>query len=267
MLLMFSIFLFLITGAVTGLLAGLLGVGGGVIVVPSLAYIFSYMHLPKNLIMTMAASTSLAAMMFTTFVAVITQHKRKMINWTIFRAFAPAIVIGTIMGACIASALPAQALKMLFGTFILFIAIHLLLQKKPLEDMNKPLPARIIQYSAGFLIGTLSGLLGIGGGALTVPILLQFGLSTHQATGTSSACAFLLSIVGTISFIILGWHIHSATTGVMGYVDWTAALAIAITSMAFVPLGTLLGMRLSSQRLKQVFAVFMLLMGMDMLVR
>ncbi len=263
---MVAIVLFLITGSVTGLLAGLLGVGGGVVVVPSLAYIFNYMGMPHNAIMHMAASTSLAAMIFTTLMAVIAQQKRKMINWAVFRTLAPAIVIGTILGTSIASLLPSHVLKIIFGLFMFFIAVRMLLQKKQSEEMTRPLPHLYIQYGAGFAVGALSGMLGIGGGALTIPILLQFGLPAHQSAATSSACALLLSVIGTLSFMILGWY-EPPATGVASYVNWTAAILIAITSMIFVPLGTRLAGRLSGHHLKQVFAVFLLLVGLDMLLR
>jgi uncharacterized membrane protein YfcA len=265
---MIGILLYLLTGIGAGLLAGLLGVGGGVIVVPALAFIFSYLNMPKDAIMHMAASTSLAAMIFTTFAAVLAQQKRQMINWPVFRHLAAPIAIGTVAGAAISSLLSTQILGFIFGVFMIIVALRMLLQKKDEESSVPPhLPDRFILYTAGSAIGALSGLLGIGGGALTVPILLHFGYRAHESAATSSACALLLSVIGTLIFAIGGWEAHGLPAGSTGYIYWPAALVIAFMSMIFVPLGTKLARRLSSNTLKRVFGGFMLVVGLDMLLK
>lgn len=264
-----GVVLYIVTGAVTGLLAGLLGVGGGIVVVPSLAYIYRYLDMPSFAIMHMAVSTSLAAMIFTTAVAVILQHRRGNIVWSTFYRLAPGIVLGTVFGAYIASSLPTHLLKLLFGAFMVLIAARMLFKllfPKP-EEIEPAPPALIVQLITGLFIGLISGMLGIGGGAITVPVLLYFGLSPHKSAATSSICAFLLSIVGTISFIITGWSLTGLPAGSTGYVYWPAALSIALASILFVPLGAKLARKLSGDALKRIFSIFLLLVGLDMLIR
>lgn len=263
---MFEFSLYLAAGTITGLLAGLLGIGGGVIIVPSLAYIFTYIGIPEKGIMHMAESTALAAIILTTLTAVMVQQRKKAIRWDIFRSLSIGIILGTIAGAAIASSLPNHTLKILFGVFISLVAMHMLLTKKSEfadEEKNPTFTHKVI---AGFLVGGISGMLGIGGGVFIVPILLRFGLSAHNAAATSSACALLLSIVGTLSYMVAGWNVTELPFGTTGYVYWPAVLAIGFTSVIFVPFGTKIAHLLSGKALLRLFAVFLLFVGLTMLL-
>jgi hypothetical protein len=261
---MSTIIFYLLTGAGAGILAGLLGIGGGAIVVPALAWIFAQETIPTNAIMHVATSTSLAAMIFTTLVATITQQRKKAIQWHLVKQLAIGIIVGTISGVYLANYLSGHVLKLLFGVFMLVVASKLFIGKKATEKKLID-PNIYFQFLAGFFVGGLSGLLGIGGGVFMVPILLGFGLTTHQATGTSSICALLLSIIGTIGFIISGWHLHILPPGVStGYIYWPAALSVAVASILFVPLGTKLAYTISTTALKRIFAIFLFLTGCGM---
>lgn len=256
---------YILTGAFTGILAGLLGIGGGVILVPALLYLFTYNNLPTHNIMHMATSTSLAAVTLTTFTAMVAHHLNKAVDWPTFKHLAPGIIAGTILGSVIGSSLPSNILRGLFGVFIVLIAIHMILQKKPTAKTFRPAHTKWY-LTGGVSVGALSATLGVGGGIFIVPMLLRFGLSVHQAAATSSACAFLLSFIGTISFMIIGWHNTGLPSGNIGYVYWPAAAIIALVSAIFVPFGTRLAGYLSGAVLQKVFAVFLFVVGVDMIL-
>lgn len=249
-----------------GVFAGLLGIGGGIIIVPSLAYVLVHTGIPETLIMHMAESTALAAITFSTFTAVLVQHRKKAIRWDIFRSLAIGIVIGAMLGAASASLLPNDVLKILFGIFISLVAIHMFFTKKESVTDSFRHPHLWIKIIAGFLVGVFSGMLGIGGGIFVVPILLRFGLSAHTAAATSSACALLLSIVGTVSFIATGWNVAGLPSAATGYVYWPAVLGIGLASVISVPLGAKLADVLSGKALIRFFAVFLFLVGVLMLL-
>lgn len=259
--------LYLIMGSIAGILAGLFGIGGGVIVVPSLAQIFAYDGLPNSIVMHMAAGTSLASIIFTMAAAVFTHYKRKTIVWSTVWQLAPGIIIGTILGAYMASILSTYILKIIFALFVIITAIHLFFSSKQTGKTERALPSSYIQITAGLFIGLMAGLLGVGGGIVAVPILLRFGLPMHSAAATSAMCALVLSIVGTISFIVTGWHVIDLPLGSTGFVYWPAALAVAITAMIFAPLGAKLAQRLSGNVLKRCFAILLLIIGITMLIK
>lgn len=264
---MIYIALYLLIGTFAGFLAGLLGIGGGVIIVPALANIFAYIHIPPETIMHMAASTSLTTVIFSSAIAVISQHRNHTINWPLFRQLAIGITLGTVSGAISANLLPGQTLKMLFAIFMLFISIKLLLNPKTTTNKKLEL-GKISQTVIGMLIGFLSGLLGIGGGVISIPIFLRLGMTPHTAAGTSSACVLLLAIVGAISFMLTGApHDEYLPAGSTGYIYWPAVICIAAASMVFVPLGTKLARKLPGHILKKVFAGFLLLVAVEMLVK
>lgn len=249
-----------------GVLAGLLGIGGGVVIVPSLAYVFTNVGLPQAVIMHMAESTALAAITLPTLTAVIVQQRKKAIRWDIFRSLSIGIILGTMIGAASASLLSSQTLKILFGLFISAVAMHMFFSKKQEFVDSYKQPKGGTGILAGFLVGAVSGMLGIGGGIFVVPILLRFGLSAHNAAATSSACALMLSIVGTLSYIATGWNISGLPPGSSGYVYWPAVLGIGLASIIFVPLGTKLASLLSGKTLIRIFAGFLLLVGILMVL-
>lgn len=260
-----GLLLYILLGSMSGILAGLLGIGGGVIIVPGLAYIFSKLQIDHTAVMHMAAGTSLGAIIFALLVAVLTHRKRNTIEWKMVWQLLPGAVIGAILGVWLAADLPTHTLKIIFSIFLIFTAIHLFFQKTS-ATIEIIYPKRWIQILAGLFIGAASGLLGVGGGVLAIPVLLRFGLQPHNASATSAALALFLSTVGTISFIVAGWHQPGLPVGSSGFVYWPAVFAIAITSSVFVPLGLKLATRLSGDALKRVFAIFLLIIAVDMMI-
>jgi uncharacterized membrane protein YfcA len=261
-----ALFLYLLIGAITGFLSGLIGIGGGVIGVPGLVYGFGAVGIPSSVLMHLAEGTSIAAIMFNMLSAVATHHKNKKIIWEMVKQLTPGIIIGCIAGVGIASFLPSRILKIIFGLFMLIIAMQLLLARKRHESHNAP-PTLFVQRLGGILVGLLSGLMGIGGGVVAIPLLLRFGLPMHNAAATSTTCALIASIIGTISFAITGIHAAELPAGSTGFVYWPAAIAMAVVGVILVPIGAKIARRLSSTALKRVFAVLLLIVGIDMLAR
>lgn len=265
---MIGISLYIFLGIIAGLLAGLLGLGGGVLIVPGLALIFNFLGIPPEKIMHMATSTSLASIIFTTLTAAIIQHRRGNIDWYVVWHLLPGIFLGVIGGTSLANALPNSALRIFFGIFLGIIAFHLLFKrKKSTEETEKPKPSQWLQLIAGVITGLLGGILGIGGGIFVIPVLLHLGLDVRRAMATSAVCAFSLSVIGTLNFMIMSWKTPSLMPGTTGYIFWPAAIIIAFTGIFFVPMGNKLANYLSTKALERVFAVFLLLIALDMLVR
>jgi uncharacterized membrane protein YfcA len=261
-----SLLIYIVIGAVTGFLAGLIGIGGGVVGVPALVYAFTATGISQNIIMHLAEGTSIAAIMFNMVTAVFAHHKNKLILWYMVKQLAPGVIVGCIVGACVATLLSTHILKMVFGIFMLLVAIQLLLAQKPHES-ERPPPGLFIQRISGLAIGLMSGLLGIGGGVVAIPLLLRFGLPMRNAAATSITCALIASIIGTITFTLAGWHVAGTPAGTTGFVYWPAAIAIGVIGVSIVPLGAKLAKRLSNTTLKRIFAVVLLIIGVEMLVR
>lgn len=256
--------LFIATGALAGLLSGLLGIGGGVVVVPALVWIFhSLPAIPYNQVVHMAAGTSLAAMIVTATASVRAHARRGNVNWSVVKKFVPGMIIGVIIGASVAGMLGTNVLTIILGIVLILIALRIFFFSKVIS--HRSFPAFWVVFLASLFVGFKSGLLGLGGGVLTIPFLMYFGLEMRKASGSSAACTLPIAIVGTISFIIIGWHAQPIHWG-SGYVYWPAFLGIAIGGVLFVPLGALLGAHLHTKWLKRIFAVFLLAVSIHLLV-
>lgn len=252
-------------GAVAGLLAGILGIGGGIVLVPVLIFIFEAKNFPPEIITQLAVGTSLASIIFTGAASSWMHHRNRNIDWPIVWAMAPFILIGAQAGAFLAVAMDGRTLKRLFGFFEFFVAARML---KPLNPDAKthPLPAVLIYAAGGTLIGAVSSLFGIGGGTLTVPIILYLlGRPLKTAIGTSSAQGVVIAIFGTIGFIYQGGEAPQLPEGTLGYVDLKAALLIATTSLVTAPLGALLAHRLPAAILSRLFGMLLILVGLKLI--
>ncbi len=258
--------LYVTIGLLAGFLAGLLGIGGGTILVPGLLAIFSHANIPNYLQMHMATSTALTSIIFTSLIAVYHQQRSFSINWFLFRQLVPGMVVGIIMGALLALLLSTQTLKLLFSLFLFSVAFKLYFHRSPTIKKEIIVLNTFKKWSIGFFIGIISGLLGIGGGAISVPVFLRLGLSTHHAIATSSACVLLLAILGAITFTITGLHANNLPSGSLGFVYWPAVLGISIGSVLFVPLGTGLGKRIAGNILRRFFAFFLFVLGITLII-
>lgn len=258
-----TLLLYLTTGAVAGVLAGLLGVGGGLIIVPALVFIFATQGVPDAIAMHMALGTSLATIVMTSISSVRAHHKRGAVLWQVVWRLTPGIVMGTLMGAMLADMLSSGTLKRIFGIFALLVALQMGLGAKPAP--HRGLPGRSGMALAGWIIGGVSAIVGIGGGSLTVPFLTWCRVGVHNAVATSSACGLPIAMAGSLGFIITGWNETALPAYSSGYIYWPAMAGIATASVLFAPPGARLAHALPADTLKKFFAIFLALLGARML--
>lgn len=268
MTLTMSFILYLITGVVAGILAGLFGIGGGVIVVPVLAYIFFKRGMPTEQIIHLAIGTSLTAMIFTSFFSTYTHHKYKRVEWNTVKRFIPGIAIGVFTGVFLSTKLPTNILSNIFIVYLIFIATKMLFKKDEKENhlhKNQIIKeSNFVMVGGGMMIGMISGLLGVGGGTITIPFLTYYGRSIHKAIGTSAACGFFITIIGTLCFILLTANVPNLPKGSIGFIYLPAAFGIALTSSIFAPIGSKLSGKLSPKILTRCFAIFLMLIALKM---
>ena len=251
-------------GAVVGILAGLLGVGGGVVIVPMLVFVFSSRGIASDLTMHLALGTSLASIIFTSISSFMAHHRRDAVRWDIVRRIVFGIMTGTFLGSCLASALSTGVLKAFFVAFLYFVSIQLLTDRKP--DASRELPGRCGMFIAGNTIGFISSLVGIGGGSLSVPFMLWCNVAVHRAIGTSAAIGLPIAAAGAAGYIFNGWGTPGLPQYSAGYVYLPALFGIAAISILTAPLGAALAHRLPIGMLKKVFGVLLILVGTRMLI-
>ena len=255
---------YLLTGALAGVIAGLLGVGGGLVIVPALLYLFILQKLPAEILMHMAVATSLATIVFTSISSTLAHHRRGAVLWQQVRLFIPGIVVGGLLGAAIADHLASESLRITFGVVEILVAVQIGFDIKP--SAHRELPGSSGMFFAGGGIGALSTLLGIGGGTLTVPFLLWCNVNIRNAIATSSASGLPIAVVGAIAMVIAGWDAENLPAGSTGYVYWPAATVIIIASVLCAPLGARLTHTLPIKALKRIFAIVLACVGTRMLI-
>jgi len=261
---MTEVILYLLTGAAAGLSAGLLGIGGGLIIVPILFFIFSSQHLAAEHVMHMALATSLATIIVTSVSSTRAHHKHGAVLWPIVFNLSPGILIGAWLGATFASALASDILTPAFGVFELLVAINMLVNYRPARHTTSISTTKSI--TAGIVIGSVSSVVGIGGATLTVPFLLWHNISIRNAVASSAACGFPIAIAGTTAYVISGWNSEGLPAYTLGYVNLPAFATIIITSMITAPAGAALAHKLPERTLRLFFALFLLALSFKMLL-
>lgn len=260
-----SLFLLYITlGAVAGVLAGLLGIGGGLVIVPMLTFTFAAQGFPESHILHMALGTSLASILFTSLSSVRAHHKRGAVLWPVVLRITPGILIGTFVGSWIASMLTSGFLKGFFGCFLYYVAIQMILGIKP--KPTRELPGAMGIFGVGNTIGIFSSLVGIGGGTLSVPFLVWCNTVMHQAIGTSSAIGFPIAVAGTLGYIVNGLGIAGLPNYTLGFIHLFSLAGIVTASVFTAPFGAKLAHSLPVDRLKKIFAILLFLVGTRMIL-
>lgn len=259
-----TLLLYLALGAFAGLMAGLLGVGGGLIIVPVLAGIFQHQQMSAAVIMHLAIGTSLATIVVTSVSSVRAHHQRGAVLWPVVWRLTPGIVIGAWLGAAVADALPSAVLSKIFAVFVLVVAAQMAFGAKPAP--HRELPGAPGMLATGGVIGAVSAVVGIGGGSLTVPFLTWCNTAMRQAVATSAACGLPIALAGAIGFIVTGLNAAELPAWSLGYVYGPALVGVAFASMLSAPLGAKLAHTLPAEVLKKVFAVFLMLIGVKMLL-
>lgn len=261
---MIFIALYLATGLFAGFLAGLLGVGGGLVIVPVLALIFAAQHFPDGQIMHLALGTSLASIMFTSVSSLRAHHDHGAVEWRVVRGIAPGIVIGTLAGAALAAQLSTHFLKVFFVVFLYYVATQMIMNIKP--KPSRELPGNVGMFAAGGVIGAVSSLVGIGGGTLSVPFMTWCNIKLHQSIGTSAAIGFPIALAGAVGYIVNGWMVAGLPVYSLGFVYLPALAGLVVASVLTAPFGARLAHRLPVARLKKFFALLLYVLGTRMLV-
>lgn len=250
---------YLAIGACAGVLSGLLGVGGGVVIVPALAIIFEQLDVPAAIVLHMAIGTSLATIVVTSLSSIYAHHRRGAIQWRIAWQLVPTLAIGSLGGAALAGYIHSDSLRVLLGIFIFAVAVQIGFGYKPAP--HRPLPGRAGMALAGGGIGLLSAIFGIGGGIMTVPLLVWRNVPIRLATATSVVCGLIIALAGAAGFMIggvqagaLNAHLSRWSTG---FVYWPAFAGIVVASVPTAPLGAWLAHVLATRWLEIVFAVIL----------
>jgi uncharacterized membrane protein YfcA len=256
---------FLFTGLLSGLLAGLFGVGGGVIVVPALILLFGHLGLGGDWIPHLAVGSSLAAIVGTGAASTLAHHRRGGVRWDLVLALAPGIVLGAGAGALMAGALPELWLKRLFAAFLVFVGLRILTRSG--AQGHRPLPGRLGLAAVGGGIGALSALVGIGGGILSVPFLSGHDLGMRQAVGTSAACGLPIALAGALGYVLVGWGREGLPPLSTGFVYWPAVGLILAASIPSAPWGARLAHSLPIMLLRHALGVLLLMMALYLAIR
>ncbi|MHC1741832.1 MAG: sulfite exporter TauE/SafE family protein [Syntrophobacteraceae bacterium] len=255
--------MYLAVGVVAGILAGLLGIGGGLVIVPMLVFCFTLQGVSHESIMHLALGTSMASIIFTAVSSFLAHHRRGAVHWDIVKRVTVGILTGTFLGACIAARMSTDYLKGFFVVFLYYVASQMLTNKKP--KPSRGLPGLPGMFGAGNVIGVVSSLVGIGGGTLSVPFMVWCNIPVHHAIGTSAAIGFPIAIAGTVGYVVNGLNVSGLPELSVGYVYLPALIGIVAASVLTAPLGVRLAHSLPVDRLKRVFAVLLLVVGTRML--
>ncbi|MEQ9010797.1 sulfite exporter TauE/SafE family protein [Algiphilus sp.] len=255
---------FIATGILSGLLAGLFGVGGGLTTVPILALILSAQGFPEAHVMQVAIGTSLAVIALTALSSARAHHGHRAVAWKTVGALVPGLALGALLGAWTAHGLSTVVLARIVGVGALAVALKMLLQADP--RVRYQAPGRGLLTAAGTGIGWASALIGIGGGSLTVPFLRLCGYEMRQAVGTSAAAGIPIAWAGAAGFIWTGWQVQGLPAGQLGYISLPGFAAVAAASVLMAPVGARLAHRLPQIWLQRAFAALLIVIGCTMLL-
>jgi uncharacterized membrane protein YfcA len=257
--------IYLLLGAIVGFFAGLLGIGGGLIMVPVLTFIFGTQHFPPDRILHIALGTTMAAIIFTSVSSLRIHHAHGAVNWQIVKYITPGIIIGTLGGATLVSALPSRVLSIIFVVFIYYAATQMLL--KTIPKPSRTLPGRLGMFGAGSVIGAISSFVAIGGGLLTVPFLSICNVRLQHAIGTAAAVGFPIAVAGAIGYIANGMaQPQPLPEYSLGYVYLPALGWIVLASTLTAPLGAKTTHIVQTATLKKIFVGLLYLLGTKMLI-
>jgi uncharacterized membrane protein YfcA len=256
----------LVLGLCTGFLAGLLGIGGGMIMVPFLTYIMTSRGAAPDLAVKMAIATSMSTIIFTSISSVRAHHKRGAVRWDIVKGLAPGIMLGAVLASLgVFALLKGSLLAIFFALFVSFSATQMFLDKKPAA--SRQMPGLGGQLAGGGVIGFLSGLVGAGGGFVSVPFMTWCNVAIHNAVATSAALGFPIAVFNTFGYVVAGQSLQGLPSGSWGYVWLPALVVIASASVFMAPLGAKAAHALPVKQLKRVFASVLYLLAAYMLYK
>lgn len=256
--------LLIITAIIAGFLAGLLGIGGGIIIVPSLFAIFTYLDYADNKLMHVAVATALATTVFTTMSSVYSHYKHGAIDVKFFKMFAPAIICGVIVGTLIIDYISSDGLLALFGIMLSVFAILMFSDTSKLADRIGVIPI-IVHWVIGCVIGVISTLLGIGGATLNVPYMVLNKLCIRNAVATASVFGMCVAVTGTIGFLYSGWGVETGIENTIGYIHYISFLIMIPITVLIAPYGAKTAHKIDVSLLRKLFAIVMMIVSLKML--
>lgn len=258
-----SIIVYLITGSLAGIMAGILGLGGGLVVVPGLFYVFTKESVvASSMAMHMATGTSLAIMIFTSLSAVRFHHKKSDIRWLLFRKLWAGLIAGALLGVIAAFFIPSEWLQSIFSFYLLFIAWKLFVNRN--QKKKKSFDHYVWDKIISLLVGFFSSLLGIGGGSMMIPYLIQKGVPIQKTASIAALSSLTVALAGTLGVMLGGYGKEGLPAFSLGYVYWPAVFWVVIPAFFFTPLGVRLTYSLPSNQLKLVFIGFLIIMAIAM---
>lgn len=255
-------------GCLAGFLAGLLGIGGGTVLVPGFFYIFTALGYDSPYIMHVAVATGLSVIIATGSSATFAHYKRGSVDKSAFMILAPALVIGVMIGTAVSKGIESHHLQVFFAVSLFLMGARMLRGAKP-SEVDREFKASPVMFGLGGLIGTISSLMGIGGAALNVPLMVSNGVVMQRAVGTASALGLAVAIPGTIGYMIVGSGVEPAMRDVLppfslGFVNMLGWIAVIPFTVICAPFGVALAHRLNAKNLRKLFAVFMMGLALNM---
>lgn len=258
------IVLLLIIGAIAGVIAGLLGVGGGIILVPAFYYMFSALGYDSENLMQICVATSLATIIFTSIRSVLSHHKKGAVDWGILKAWAPGIAIGAIVGVLIAREMRSVSLMIIFGILGALVGLYLAFGRQNWR-LGDAMPSGIGRIITSPILGFLSVLMGIGGGSFGVPLMTLFNQPIHRAVATSAGFGVIIAVPSVIGFLLIGWDMPVKPPLTFGLVNLPAFAIVVSMTLITAPIGVRLAHAMDPRPLKTAFAFFIMLMALNML--
>ncbi len=253
------------TGIAAGIIAGLLGVGGGILIVPVLYHLFLLFGIDADVSMFMAVGTSLATIIATSISSVRAHHKKGAVDWVLLKKWTPGVVIGVASGTWLASLLEGSILVIMFSILAFFVALRMLFSGNA-THLAEQLPGKPLQFVYAFFIGSLSVMVGIGGGSISVPILTAYNFPIRKAVACASGIGLIIAVPGAIGFMVTGWGAEGTPPGSIGYVNLLGFALIVPLTVLCAPLGAKLAHTVNPSYLKKGFAVFLLITSVKMMM-
>lgn len=253
----------LAAGVVSGFASGLFGVGGGIVRVPLFLFLFPLFGVHSSIVMHLAAGTSLTLAIPSSISASIAQRRAGNLDISFLRIWIPALVLGVIMGLIVMRYVSGRFLIQVFAFLILAMSLQMFFTTKDFK-LTEKFPGRAVMSALSFIIGCLSTMVGLTGGSFTTPALTAFGYPIHRAIAVATAGGLFISFIGTSGSIYNGFHVSGRPDFSFGYVDLTSVLVMAPAVLIAAPYGVKLGTRLSQDRLRRIFAIFLFMVSMDM---
>lgn len=262
---LFSFFLLALGGLVGGLLSGMLGIGGGIVVVPLLIYLLPLMNIPAEFVVPMAVGTSLATIVVTAASSSYSHHRKNLVLWNWVRLLAPFLIIGGILGGIIGANIDPALLQRIFATVLLLLAVRMIWKLQPTSESKNVSKTTVRTSAVG--IGLVSSLVGIGGGALVVPLLHYFQLAMRNAVAVAAVCSVTVALFGAITYIWTGLQANTdEVSWALGYIYLPALLGIGVVSMLAAPLGARLAHKMPVRWLQRAFAMLLVVVSVHLFV-